>query len=471
MTKKPNQKMTLDESTSSRDKDVHPDNYVQDCIEKGITQFSIIKGLPKTISRCVRLMDTPDEKMMATYSAITVAGALMPKVWFNYDNKRTHLQVMVVIVYPPASGKGKVALFNLLLKRINQEQRESNNKLLRVYNLKMKDFQKALKNGGFPDPPEKPSLKLLTIPGNISSAKLVEQLAENNGNMAILTIETEIDAFTNMFTSPFGGDNAMMLRKIFHNENISVMRKTNSEHLEAENPKMALLLTGTPIQISSLFKNNKDGLNSRFIVLSGAGSSDWKDVQPAESSVPLDEQFERIGNTFYAIYHHFKELEIEIKFSEEQWAALNMLGTAWLERCITVNEDFAGIAKRHVNMIVRVASTLTVIRFFEQKQTKDVIHCADIDFKTAVGLLKYSFESALDVFTKLPDEAVPKDRSDEFFNLIPESFKRKEIAPLKNTLGVSDKWIDRILVKLVNHGRLLKLSHGKYEKVALSVLS
>jgi hypothetical protein len=325
-----------------------------------------------------------------------------------------------------------------------------------------------LKNGGFPDPPEKPSLKLLTIPGNISSAKLVEQLAENNGNMAILTIETEIDAFTNMFTSPFGGDNAMMLRKIFHNENISVMRKTNSEHLEAENPKMALLLTGTPIQISSLFKNNKDGLNSRFIVLSGAGSSDWKDVQPSESSVPLDEQFEQIGNTFYAIYHHFKELEIEIKFSEEQWAVLNKLGAGWLERCIALNEEFAGIAKRHVNMITRVASTLTVIRSFEQKQTKEVIHCADIDFKTAVGLLKYSFESALDVFTKLPEEAVVKDRSDEFFNLIPESFKRKEIAPIKNTLGVSDRWIDRMLVKLVSQNRILNISHGNYEKQTLS---
>jgi hypothetical protein len=458
-------------SSGSREEDLLQISKAQEYLEQNIKQASIIRQLPKTIYRCVELMETDDEKMMAMYSAITVTGALMPNVWFNYDNKRTYVQIMVVIVYPPASGKGKVALFNVLMKKINAEQRESNNKLLRNYNAKMKAYYKSVKNNDYADIPEKPTLKLITIPGNVSSAKLIEQLAENNGQMSALTIETEIDGFTNMLKSQFGSDNGMIHRKLFHNENISIMRKNNNEHLEAINPKMAILLTGTPVQISSLFRNNRDGLNSRFTVVSGEGSLNWKNVQPCDSCIPLDIEFENIGKTYYAIYHHFKDRSIEIKFSDEQWTVCNELGDNLLKRCVKESDEFAGIAKRHINMLARIASTLTMLRYFEENQTQDVVYCSAIDFKTAIWLINQSFEAAINMFIHLPGEPKSDDRSDEFFELIPEQFKRKEISPLKDDLGVSDKWIDRMLVKLVNQGRLLKLSHGKYEKVALSVLS
>jgi hypothetical protein len=437
--------------------------------ELKISEYTISNSLPDTISKCVQLMDTPAEKMMAIYSGITIAGALMPHAWFNYDNKRNYPQTMFVIVFPPASGKGKVALFNRLMSKINLEQKAINNKLLADYQAKLKLQQSLLKKGGQMEHPTKPSLKLITLPGNTTSSKLIQQLAENNGEMSALMIETEIDGLTNMMGNQFGSDNSMILRKIFHNETISQMRKNNNEHLEATNPKMAILLTGTPSQISKLFKSNKDGLNTRFGVLTGNTPLCWKDVKPCDSCIPLEEEFDKIGEVFYAVYHKFKKKRIELKFTDEQWSILNETGTKWLEESKSKYGEYAtGIAKRHVNMIGRVACTLNMLNVFEKKIETEVILCGDTDFQNALWLMQHSFDSALKLFDLLPGDGKSNERLEEFFIMIPEKFQRKEISFVREHFNISDRSIDRLLEKLVANQKLKSPKRGYYEKNAMS---
>lgn len=433
------------------------------------SEFTITDNLPNTISSCVNLMNTPEEKMMAIYSGITIAGALMPHAWFNYDNKRNYPQTMFVIIYPPASGKGKVALFTRLMSKINAEQKQHNNRLLKDYQSKMKVYQSLLKKGEQIEHPTKPNLKLITIPGNTTSSKLIEQLAENNGQMSALMIETEIDGLSNMMGNQFGSDNSMILRKIFHNETISQMRKNNNEHLEAVNPKMAILLTGTPSQVSKLFKSNKDGLNTRFGVLTGNTPLVWKNVKPCDACTPLDEEFDQIGEIYYSIYQYFKKRSIELKFTDEQWETLNEIGPKWLKISESKGGEYAtGIAKRHVNMIGRVACVLAMLKLYEEKIEDDVIYCTEEEFQNSLWLMQHSFDSALKLFELLPGEAKPDDRSAEFFAMIPEKFQRKEIAPLMEHFNISERSIDRLLEKLVRNEQLRNPKKGFYEKTILS---
>src|SRR5690606_28116120 len=107
--------------------------------------------------------------------------------------------------------------------------------------------------------PVAPSLPMVSIPGNVSSAKFVEILKNNKDVLAVM-IETELDSFGLASKTEHGSLNSTYLRQCFHSETISIARKTDSQHYFVENPKLALALSGTPSQLHKVFKSNEDGL-------------------------------------------------------------------------------------------------------------------------------------------------------------------------------------------------------------------
>lgn len=433
-----------------------------------LSEQKVLNNMPRLISKCVSLMDTIEEKLMGLYTAIAISSGLIPYVWFNYDNKKTYTQIMLLIVFPPASGKGKVNLFFRLVGKINQEQINYNNEQLKAYYVALEKIKRAKKGDEF-DLPTKPTLKLITIPGNTTSSKLIEQLAENNGEMCALILESEIDGLTNMMANQHGKDNSMILRKAFHNETISQMRKNNAEHLVVNNPKLAVVITGTPSQVKSLFQSNQDGAFSRFTVLQGYAKSEWKDVKPCEECHPLDEQFDKMSDVFYEIYQQFKNKEIEVKFTNEQWQASNEFGEKWLKYCEEEGGEYAtSIAKRHINMLARIAATITILRCFENKNNDAIVYCSDDDFLGSFWLVEMSLQNALKLFKELPGEKTDQTNDDDLFDLLPDSFKRSELMPLLKILLISDRTLTRRLEKLVTNGKLKQLKKGHYKKVLVA---
>jgi hypothetical protein len=435
-----------------------------------------IRSAPNLISRGAELLDTKDEQIMGIFASTAIIGALMPRVWFNYDNKVSNPQIYVAIIKPPGSGKGKLSLYQRLLNKIDTFLLTKNNEANRRYNIQMKIYEKKLKNpvdGEELVIPEKPSLKLLSVPGNTTSSMLIQQIAENNGEMVVFIMETEIDGLTNMMGNlKFGGDNSMIFRKGFHNETISQMRKGNSEHLVATNPKLSILITGTPFQVGQLFKSNKDGSFSRYAICTSNTEDKWKDIKPCEDCHPLDESFDKLGEVYYAVFHHFANRELEVKFTDEQWEAMNSYGNSWHKISDEVGgENATSIAKRHINMMARVATAYTAIRSFEEKNDSNCITCNDIDFLNAFWLIEQSFQNALSLFKELPGEKSQKNSDDEIFDSLPESFKRAELAPLQAKLMISEKSINRKLTKWVEEKKMLNPRKGYYEKIGMSHLS
>jgi len=434
---------------------------------------SFLITAPNLITRGAKLLETTDEQIMGIYAATVIAGAIMPKVWFNYDNKVNNPQLYVAIIKPPGSGKGKLSLYQRLLRKIDAELLEKNNSALKRYNLLMKAYERKLRNpieGEELVLPTKPSLKLLSIPGNTTSSMLIQQIAENNGEMAVFIMESEIDGLTNMMGNmKFGGDNSMIFRKGFHNETISQMRKGNSEHLVANNPKLSILLTGTPSQVGQLFKSNKDGTFSRYTICSSTMADKWKDIKPCEDCYPLDDQFDKIGDAYYAAFHHFADCNLEIKFSNEQWEAMNQYGIRWHGISNELGgENATSIAKRHINMMARVATTFSAFRTFEDKIEVDSIVCNDTDFLNAFWLIEQSFQNALKLYKELPSEKKSNLKEEEIFHLLPQSFKKAELAPLMSKLHLSERTLERRLESLVESGLLKQLKMGHYEKVTVA---
>ncbi len=430
--------------------------------------YTVVGRLPKLIAKSVYLMDTDEEKKMTLYAISIISGALMPKVWINYGGKVNHPALMLMMAYPPASGKGKLALLPLVLRKIIDEQKKINNQSMAQYRIEMKIYEKNVGKGNPPgEMPKKPNLRVLLVPGNTTASKLTEQLAENDGEEIALIFETEIDSFTNMMNNQFGRDNSMILRKAFHNENISQMRKNNSEHLEISNPKIAMLLTGTNSQIPNLFHSNEDGLFSRFMIATGSAPLSWKDVQPCESCKPLNEDFEKMDVEFYNMYHFFKGKSIEVKFTDSQWEQINLTGEARLKESFEDAGEFAtSVAKRHSNMIVRLAAIFRMVRYFECQEKSSVVYCNDIDFEIANWMVAQSYKSSIELFKMLPGEKKDdsSSRVEEFFELLPKEFRTKETAPLQAKMKVSDRSINRYLKELLENGKLVSPKKGFYQK-------
>jgi DNA-binding transcriptional ArsR family regulator len=438
--------------------------------------YQFTKTAPKLLTRVSGVMSTTDERIMSIYGATAIASSLMPKVFVNYNNKITFTQQYFVAVKPPGSGKGKLALLSKLLEKANKELIQQNNTAIKKYSAELKAYEAKIKKGDNEEtvsPPIKPKLKLLLISGNITSSMLIQQFDENDGEMSLMIFETEIDGLTNMMSNKtFGGDNSQVLRKAYHNELITQMRKGNLESLSANEPKLAIFMTGTPSQLIGLFKSNDDGLFSRFTFFNSTSEDIWSDVRPCDGCHPLDEVFDQIGESYYALYHHFKDTILEVKFSDEQWNLLNNIGVAWHTEANEIGgENATSLAKRHVNMIARCAVNFSAIRAFEAKNEDEIIYCDDKDFVNANWLMEMSFYKALEIFKQLPGEKVSSAMIDKIYQLLPNSFKRNELAPLQVTLKISERTLERGLKKLKEKGLIFSPKQGYYEKVVVSDLS
>ena len=435
--------------------------------------FQAVNGLPATLHSVLEEFETPTEKQMALYAVTGLTSALMPHVWVNYADAKNYLPVMVLISFPPGSGKGKLALLVNLIRGIVKEQMEENRQLRARYKRQEKSYEKSLKTGNPLEMPDKPPYRLLLVPGNITSAKLTEQLSENDGDMVLLIFESEIDALSNMMGNPqFGKDTSMMLRKVFHSETISLMRK-GGDHYDISAPKLAIVITGTHSQLPSLFNTNKDGLISRFLVVMGDAPLIWKDVQPCDTCEPANTHFDGLATKFSELYWYFKDRTVEFKLMQEHWDVINEFGENRLKESFEeAGENATSIAKRHALMIARIAGILSMVRYFEAQSTSEVHYCDDIDFDTALWMAKESYECSLRMLESLPGEkSAGDDRSEEFFGMLPSFFQRRELSPIEKSLKISDSTVNRLLKKLVGSGRLVTPKKGFYKKVDLTDLT
>jgi hypothetical protein len=433
----------------------------------------VINNLPAPIRSVLREFETSTDKVMALYAVTGLTSALAPHVWVNYGDTKNFMPLMVLIAFPPGSGKGKLALLVKLVRGIVKEQMEENSLLRRKYIQQKHLYDKSLKSGTPIDPPKKPAYPLLLIPGNITASKLTEQLDENNGNMVVLIFESEIHALTNMMgNAQFGKDTSMMLRKVFHTEGISIMRK-GGDHYDIENPKLALVLTGTHSQIPSLFNTNKDGLISRFLVVMGDAPLIWKDVQPCETCEPANAHFDKLSSVYYSLYKHFKNRTVEFKLQQEHWDIINEFGKTRLQESFEqAGENATSIAKRHALMIARIAGVFSMVRYFETKCEDEIYYCNDLDFQSALWMAEESYECSLRMLESLPGEkSVDGERLEEFFGMLPSFFQRRELSPLEKSLNISNSTMSRLLKKLVDAGRLASPKKGVYEKIEVTYLT
>lgn len=240
-----------------------------------------VKGhLPALLSDVVSRALSSEDADMLLLGSLTCLSACLPGVSGVYGERRVYPNLFLFVAAPASSGKGRLTLCQRLVLPVHQSLRRLYMQEYEAYQQELARYQtEGRKNGGFP--PQEPPVRMLILPANSSSTAVFQTLNDNGGSGLIF--ETEGDTLTQTFRSEHG-NYSDGLRKAFHHENISYNRRANREYVDIAEPRLSVVLSGTPRQVLSLIPDAENGLASRFLFYGIRIRPHWADVSSTSTN-------------------------------------------------------------------------------------------------------------------------------------------------------------------------------------------
>ena len=410
----------------------------------------IYENLPDTLREyCEKFGEGTRERDIFLLSSITVLSGCFSNTKGQYGNNEFFPNLFSFIVAPPASGKGVMKYAKQLGEQINLDKlmkaKEKNNELVLLGGQKL---------------PE-----VFFMPGNSSSAAVMGHMNASKGCGVIC--ETEADTVANAFKNDWGSYSDM-LRKAFANEPISSSRKKNNEHLDVQQPKLAVSITGTPNQVSSLIHSADDGLFSRFMFYSFFERQAWKNVSPSQND-NLCKYFHEASFKIRAYKEHLDNYFTEVRLTEEQWHTLN----CFFESLVKENEgsNEYGTIFRLGTIAFKIVMVLTALRKAETNSTDKELFCQIQDLDISLSIVECLLTHSNSVAQTLPKQVARNNanfRLQRFFEEFPEDteLERKECIEIGEKLGFKTRSIDGYLKQLVTGKQLIYSDYGFYRKAS-----
>lgn len=396
------------------------------------------------------------ERDIVLLSSLGVLSCCTPNVYGIYDGDKVYPNLFVLIVAPPASGKGTMNFSKILIKKIH-------NKILEDSKLEYSICQDQKKKDKEKNDDGCPHLELKIIPANISTAEMYSYLdVSKNG---VLITESEADTLSNMLKNDWS-NYSDMLRKAFHHESVSLSRQIDNRYIEVEAPKISLVISGTPDQLQPLIKSKGNGLFSRFLMYSFDEISGFKDVF-APQAYNYTELFEKAGEAIYTLYGKLFQLknELQFKLTDNQHKRF-VKDFRFIHADIIKNHSHGVIPNlnRHALMMYRLCMILTVLRNETDITNKVELVCSNRDFLTALKIIKIVLKHAIISHNSLNDGGL-SDLDEEILFSLTTSFTRKQAIEAGHKLNVPQRTIDDKLKQWQSKKVIKKVGQGNYKRL------
>lgn len=261
--------------------------------------------LPVLLQEGCKLFQNKRERDMFLLGSLSLISGSLPNVYGFYHRKKVYCHLYCMVVAPPASGKGVLTESLKYVVKIQDYLKDAHKiNLDDFFNLKDNPDNSSLR---------KPKIKRLTIPANSSSAAFMTTL-QNSGGQGII-FETEADTLSATLKNDWG-NYSDLLRKAFHHEPITSSRVNDEMNVDIEEPKLAVLVSGTLNQLEMMkLDDPANGLKSRFLFY----VFETLPVFKRDSSNNLDSYFNTFDELGSKLLHIYKFLEThEVKFSLEE---------------------------------------------------------------------------------------------------------------------------------------------------------
>ena len=159
---------------------------------------------------------------------------------------------------------------------------------------------------------------------------------------------------------------------------------------DIKEPKLAMVISGTPDQLQPLIKSKENGLFSRFIIYNFDEITDFKNVF-AKKTRNNKKLFQEIGNEIFQLYDKLQSLSksVEFTFTEaQQQKFLDRIRPIRTNIIETHSEGFVSNLHRHGLILFRIAMILTAIRNMDNLPDLEKIECSDKDFMVSLKLMQ-----------------------------------------------------------------------------------
>ncbi len=441
-------------------------------IETPFIPHSVFKKLPDSITKYLKQYKLPRERDLSLLSALAVISACLPNVTARHVSKKVWAHIYVMIIAPPASGKGvafdSIVFIQEIEKRLKQEFELAYSNYKRNIELfKAKEIAEA---------PEIPRYSTIQLPTDTSFIALFRQLDNNNGSG--LMLETELDTFINAGKQEWG-NYSVLNRKATHHESHTVNRKEFEKPITIDEPKIAMLMTGTPDQFFNLFDSVENGLFSRFLIyfyklkeitlLNPYQKTGFEDI---------DSLRKEISKTFAELYFNLKDRKSEIEFSwtEDQAELLYKHFSKSLKEVFSVYGDSAAsILLRYMLLATRIGMVISTIKAYEEGELKstNLIVASDETCNVVLDIIKTCMQHSLlmlaniEALGKRKPITVKGHNTLKLLMTLPDkrSFKTKEAVSIGRELKISERSVYNYLDDLVKAKQLERVSQGEYRKL------
>lgn len=345
-------------------------------IERRLIERFIYSKLPNELKEIIYNFNDR-EKDIVLLSSLGVLSNCLPNLFGVYDGDNVFPHLYVMVIAPAASGKGVMNYSRMLIDPIhNKIFEESKNEYLQC-----ESNNKSKKK----DKEECPDIMVKILPANISTSEMYSFMGSSKHGLLIM--ESEADTMSNMLKNDWS-NYSDVLRKAFHHEPVSISRKIEKVFEDIKEPKLAMVISGTPDQLQPLIKSKENGLFSRFVIYNFDEMSDFKNVF-AEKTRNHKVVFEKIGKQIFDLYGRLQGLDKPIEFTftpEQQQKFLDRIRPIRTDIIEKHSEGFVSNLHRHGLVLFRVAMILTAIRHMDDLHQFDKIECNNTDFMIALKL-------------------------------------------------------------------------------------
>ena len=436
---------------------------------------SVYTNLPGILRKAVATMHIRQEKdLVLIGSIVTLSSVLLP--FRTIFHGRTIFPNMFLFVPGPAgSGKGRLDFCYRLVRPIHNDKRE-------LWQLQQEEYKQELdryralskKEKANTTSPVKPPITLLRVPANCSATSFAEAMADN-GNM--LMFETEGDTVVNTFKSDYGNysDN---FRKAFAHEEFGYLRRGNdSEEKEVHNPRLSVVLSGTPEQVKSLIPNAENGLLSRFIFYTLSATDEWLDgFSGYDTENPLEKVFDDLGAEVERYYQHLKSIqEVWFSLSFIQQQKFNDYFAEEKQRMKELNGDLYNASTHRLSWaLLRISMILSALRCMDTGKVPEKIECSDADFDTALSIIRTISQHNDYIFNVLNEGVTEEVKISETYSsaarstllsILPDSFTSKDMQAAAVKISKSVRTVERQIRRAINNGQVKELGKGSYQKI------
>lgn len=423
-------------------------------------------SLPVILQQVISHANSPADADMLLLGSLVCLSSCMPHVCGIYLQKLSYANLYCFIYAHASAGKGRLTLCKNLVQPIQDQLYNEYNKKLKAYYLELKETGKTpISDDG--ETIGEPPIRVLFIPANNTSTG-VYNLLNNNGGSGLI-FDTEGDTLTLALSSDHGKFSDG-LRKAFHHESIAYNRKTNSEYVNIPEPRLSMLLSGTPQQLLSLIDSVENGLYSRFIFFRLETDLQWRNVFEGDN---LDPVFLRLGDEFQMLYRQLNSHKGMIQFSltpEQQDIFNQSFSTMQTEIYSTFGEGILASFRRKGLIAYRIAMILSVLRLSSDQALPSRIVCSDADFKSAMIIIKTLLQHDTLLIKTYPQllAHVPNplkvQKQRNLYSYLPHEFDKQQWNKCAAMANINLKTAERYLKTWCERGLLMHIEQDHYVK-------